>query len=327
MGASVSESTGLPYGVERVCRCWDFPRSSFYARGGRAQPSPDADTVEWASHVTSVEVPGIRSERGNAKRRGPQPPVSEDELLSAIRADLESSPFQGEGHRKVFARLKLVRGMRVSRKRVLRLMRENSLLSPFRKPRGVTDSHDGTICTEQPNLMWGSDGMRVETVDDGWVWTFVAVDHFNSECVGHHVCKRGDRFAALEPIAAGLMRFYGSVDAGVARGLAVRTDHGTQYTSDHFIKQLRFWGIAPSFAFVSEPQTNGVAERFIRTLKEQAIHGRIFRNTEEVRLAVERFVADYNAAWRVEKLRFLTPREARLACGGAYHDTPAAKAA
>jgi len=217
--------------------------------------------------------------------------------------------------------------MRVSRKRVLRLMRENSLLSPFRKPRGVTDSHDGTICTEQPNLMWGSDGMRVETVDDGWVWTFVAVDHFNSECVGHHVCKRGDRFAALEPIAAGLMRFYGSVDAGVARGLAVRTDHGTQYTSDHFIKQLRFWGIAPSFAFVSEPQTNGVAERFIRTLKEQAIHGRIFRNTEEVRLAVERFVADYNAAWRVEKLRFLTPREARLACGGAYHDTPAAKAA
>ena len=49
-------------------------------------------------------------------------------------------------------------------------------------------------------------------------------------------------------------------------------NHGSQYLSDHLIK---FWGIQPSYAF--EPQTNGVAERFNRTLKEQIIHGRIYR--------------------------------------------------
>ena len=90
-------------------------------------------------------------------------------------------------------------------------------------------------------------------------------------------------------------------------------DHGTQYTSDHFLKQIRFWGITPSFAFVAEPQTNGVAERFNRTLKEQGIYGRIFANVEEVRTAVDEFVTRYNAHWRLEKLGFQTPLEARQA--------------
>jgi transposase InsO family protein len=51
----------------------------------------------------------------------------------------------------------------------------------------------------------------------------------------------------------------------------LRMDHGSQYTSDDFRNQLKFWGDTASFAFVAEPQTNGVAERFNRTLKEQAI--------------------------------------------------------
>jgi putative transposase len=54
-----------------------------------------------------------------------------------------------------------------------------------------------------------------------------------------------------------------------------------------------------------------VAERFIRTLKEQVIHGRVYRTLEEVRQVVAAFVKRYNDEWRVEKLGFLTPREAR----------------
>ena len=50
--------------------------------------------------------------------------------------------------------------------------------------------------------------------------------------------------------------------------------------SDHCRHQIRYWGICPSFGFVEEPETNGVAERWNRTLKEQAIHGRVFHNLE-----------------------------------------------
>ena len=46
---------------------------------------------------------------------------------------------------------------------------------------------------------------------------------------------------------------------------------------------------------------------------EQAIHGRIFQNLKEVRAAVTAFVERYNTTWRLEKLGYHTPIEAREA--------------
>ena len=229
MSAATSPGTGLAYGLQRVCAAWGFARSSFYAMKSRQQAT---------------------AERPPAKRRGPKPSISDEALLVAIEADLEASPWEGEGHRKVWARLRVCRGIRVSRKRGLRVMRENNLLSPHRCRRRGGNPHVGEIITHAPNLMWGTDGVRVFTVDDGWGWIFTAIEHWNAECVGWHVCKRGDRFAALQPISMGLARLYASTSAGAARGLALRMDHGSQYLSDHFTNQIKFWGIQPSYAFV-----------------------------------------------------------------------------
>ena len=257
--------------------------------------------------------PGRTLWRGASPGRGPTPQVSDETLLAAIQADRDRSPFQGEGHRKVHARLRLLDGIRVARTRVLRVMRAHGLLSPHRGRQRAAPVHDGTIGTQAPNLMWGTDGVRVFTVDEGWVWIFAAVEHWNAECVGWHVCKVGSRFAALEPIAQGLLRLYGALHADIARGLALRMDHGSQYLSDHFLNQIRYWGIRPSYGFIEEPETNGVAERWNRTLKEQAIHGRLFQNLEAVRAAVAAFVEQYNTSWRLEKLAYHTPIEAREA--------------
>ena len=292
MSQTVSASTGATYGVEQVCVVWEQARSTFY------------DRLERAQRLCHGIKPG---------KRGPKPLVPDAELLDLIRYDLASSPFRGEGHRKVWGRLRFGQGLQVSRKRVLRLMRENRLLSPYRGRQGHPDPHNGTIVTEAPNLMWGTDGTKVFTLEDGWVWVFTAVEHWNAECVGWHVTKHGDRYAALEPISQGLTSLCGSVAAEVARGLLLRMDHGSQYLSDHFVNQVRFWGIKPCFAFVEQPQTNGVVERFNRTLKEQAIYGKVLRNIEDVRRAVGKFVEDYNDQWRVEKNGFVSPRQARQA--------------
>ncbi|MGC8848767.1 MAG: transposase [Conexivisphaera sp.] len=290
MSREASVATGRPYGVKRVCSVWETPRSTVYLRRSRAAEAA--------------------SDRRLPRRRGPKMRLSDDELLEMILAYLEGSPFAGEGHRKVYAHLKIVKGVRTSRTRVLRLMREHALLSPFRHG-AFASPHDGTITTGAPNLLWGTDGFRVQTVDEGWVWGFIAVDHFNSECVGHHVCKEGSRFNALEPIRMGIEKIFGSVGRDAALGLALRMDHGCQYTSDHFLNQIAYWGIAQSFSFVAQPQGNGIAERFIKTLKQQAIYGRVFRNAQEVQETVAAFVQHYNHHWRIERLRFLTPAEAR----------------
>jgi len=126
--------------------------------------------------------------------------------------------------------------------------------------------HDGTITTAAPNVVWGTDGAEVSGLDEGWIWMFVAVEHWNVGRVGWHGTERKALHAALEPLAQGLASLFGAVGTDAARGLVVRMDHGTQYLSDHFVHQVRFRGITPSFAFVAEPETNGVAERLIRTL-------------------------------------------------------------
>ena len=290
MSNAKSTFTGKPYGLKRVCEAWQVPRSTIYHHRAIADGKVGFDPPQ---------------------KRGPKTHISDEDLLGYIKADLALSPFQGEGHRKVWARLRVLGTARVSAKRVLRIMRENKLLSPHRTRQGAAIQHKGRIITDTPNEMWGTDGARIFTVEDGWVWLFTAVDHWNAECVGWHACKLGDRFAALQPIAMGLKSIFGSVAAGVARGLSIRMDHGTQYLSDHFQEQVKFWGAAASFAFIEQPQTNGVAERFNRTIKEQVVHGRIFNNLEEVRAAIAAFIEKYNRHWMIEKLRFKTPLQAR----------------
>ena len=67
----------------------------------------------------------------------------------------------------------------------------------------------------------------------------------------------------------------------------------------------------PSYAFVGQPQTNGVIERFFRTVKEQVVQGRIFQSIDDFRNAARDFVLRYNTQWLVEKNGHLSPADAR----------------
>jgi len=137
MATTISPGAGRRYGVARVCQVWGLPRSSFYAAR-----QPQVDTGAPAAP---------------ARRRGPEPAVSDEALLAAIRADLARSPWTGEGHRKVWARLRVINGIRVARKRVLRVMGEHSLLSPHRARTRTDAPHDRKIITTAPNVMWATD--------------------------------------------------------------------------------------------------------------------------------------------------------------------------
>ena len=190
-------------------------------------------------------------------------------------------------------------------------MGENSLLSPHRRPPRPANDHDGSITTEAPNVMWGADGAIIPTVQDGNVTLFVVAEHWNAEGLGWHVAKHGNRYAAAAALALAVSRVFGSVRADAARGVAVRHDHGSPFMSEYFQNQLKFFGMAPSFAFVRQPETNGVAERFIRTLKEQIVFGRIYQDIEEVRAAVRAYVERYNQHWLLEKNSYRSPAETR----------------
>ena len=296
MSRRTSPSTGRPYGIARVVREWALPRSTVYAQRARAaQPATG--------------------------RRGRTPSVDDATLLAQIRAVIAESPFHGEGHRKIWARLRAQKGVRTSMRRVLRVMREAGLLSPARQPEPVVARpHDGTIVTDQPNVMWGTDATLTVTLRDGTATVFAAIDHCTAECVGIHAAQRGDRFEALEPLRQGVREHFGGLTAAAAQGVALRHDHGSVYLSGEFQAEIAFLGMTSSPAFVRQPEGNGCIERFFRTLKEQLLWVRHFSTVEELRLALINFKETYNLEWLIARLGYRSPAHVRQA----FAVTPAA---
>ena len=245
-------------------------------------------------------------------RPGPTGPCADHELVQHIKAMLAATPFHGEGYRKVWARLRYA-GLRTSKRRVLRLMREHQLLVPHR--RGCSPgprAHDGSITTVRVNDMWGTDMTAAFTTQEGQAAIFFAVDHCSMECVGIHAAKRGTRFEALEPLKQGVREYFGTVTLQAAQGLTLRHDHGSQYMSHDFQEEIAFLGITSSPAFVRAPEGNGCAERFVRILKENLLWVRTFRTVEELRQALLEFKRTYNENWIIQRHGYKSPAQVRL---------------
>src|SRR5688500_19166302 len=128
MSRRVSPATGQAYGLQRVTRLWRVSRA----------------TVHRHRHGSDAVA---------RKRPGPLGAMPDEDLVQAIRQLLTDSPFHGEGYRKLWARLRF-KGIRTSRRRVLRLMREHGLLAPQRMgaPHG-SKAHDGRITTDRVAAM------------------------------------------------------------------------------------------------------------------------------------------------------------------------------
>jgi putative transposase len=288
MSQTRSPSVLRAYGLARVTRVWSLSRASVY----RSRVEPPVEVVR--------------------RRPGPIGACSDAELVEHIRRHITGSGFHGEGYRKIWARLR-VAGVRVSPRRVRRVMRENDLLAPHRVGRTDVKAHDGTIVTENVNEMWGTDMTETITIDEGRAYVFVAVEHANSEIVGIHAARSANRFEALEPVRQGVNRCFGAIAPGVARGLKLRHDHGSNYMSNDFQNEIRCLGVEASPSFVREPEGNGVAERFIRTLKENLLWVRTFDTIEDLREALQEFARCYNENWLLARHAYQTPNQVRAA--------------
>lgn len=227
MSSVLSISGRRRYGLARVCRVWGIARAGVY-RGRRTANLSEAPR----------------------RRPGPQGPMPDAALVDEIRTVLNHSPFHGEGYRKVWARLRH-KGVRTSKERVRRLMRENGLSADTGRatPRGPRN-HDGTIIPDTVDIMWGTDMTTAVTTEHGQVAVFVAVDHCSAECVGIHAALRGTRHEALEPVRQGVTARFGATGKDVALGLSLRHDHGSQYMSHDFQTEIRWLGISSSPAGV-----------------------------------------------------------------------------
>ena len=287
MSGAQSISTRRAYGVQRVCRVWHRARSSVYARR-QATRSPAL-----------------------CRRRGPIGAAPDDVLVAHIRRVLEASPFHGEGYRKAWAKLR-VAGMRTAKERVRRLMREHDLQAPPRAGHAHgPKAHDGTITTEAPDVMWGTDMTATVTVAEGAAVVFVAVDHCATACIGLHAAKRGTRFEALEPIRQGIRERFGGIGAGVARGLRLRHDHGSNDLADDFQQESRSSASTAPRASCGSPKATASRSASSARCRRICCGCGASRRSRSSAWPLLEFKRTDNEQWMLEKYDYRSPAQVR----------------
>jgi putative transposase len=128
----------------------------------------------------------------------------------------------------------------------------------------------GTVTVEQPNRRWATDFTTVWTKEDGMVAVVPVIDCGCRSMLAIGVTKAQDAAAILAPVRVAMVAAFDS-PAGVPDGFEMRTDHGPQYTGETCAEFSKDWKVNHTFAPVGRPTGNAVAERVIRTMKEECI--------------------------------------------------------
>jgi transposase InsO family protein len=267
--------------VTQLCETFGISRQAYYA-GKKPQPSAKVVAIRRAPKHTSSEV-----------------------VLAAIREVIKAEPAWGV--RKVWATLKR-QGLKASRKRVHALMRANNLvLARDREPGETTRGH---VVVPEPNRRFGGDLTTVWTKEEGWIAVVPTIDCGCRSVLGLTVDKDQHGPAVLASIEEALRQAFVEPKY-VPGGVELRTDHGPQYTGADCAALVEKWGLVHTFAPVGRPTGNAVAERVIRTMKEEVIWLRDWKNAAELREALLAWVVRYNTRRPHQALGWKTPAEYR----------------
>jgi putative transposase len=216
------------------------------------------------------------------------------------------------GYRRVAWWLWRKKGLRVNRKRVLRVMRERGLLVRSRRLRARRKKEWGRVEAAGPNQIWQTDMTKIWAGPAvGWAYLVCVIDCCTREIVGwnlSHRCRTEDALAAVEQ--AVLER----LPEGSREGnLTLTTDNGTQFTSSRFMETLGRLGITHRRTAYHHPEGNSYIERFHRSLKEEEVWTAEYRNVQEARESIGRWIQEYNHDRPHHGVRNRTPHEAFLA--------------
>jgi transposase InsO family protein len=262
-------------GVERMCGLAQISRASFYR--------------QWEEHACQE---------------------LDQELRDLIQRTALQHPYYG--YRKVAQSLRR-QGRPVKDKKVRRLMHEDNLLAQRRRKfvRTTDSEHDfrvypnlaKNLVLNDVNQLWVADITYVRLAEE-FVYLAVVLDAYSRRVVGWALGQNLDSRLALA-----------ALDRAIAArhprpGLVHHSDRGSQYASNEYVKRLEGIGATLSMSRAGRPWENGKCERFMRTLKEEEIDARSYRNLEELQRNVEEFMETiYNRERLHAALDYLSPVE------------------
>lgn len=247
------------------------------------------------------------------RRRKAPPRRRADALLAAQIAGAHRRSRGTYGSPRVRAELR-AQGVRVSRKRVARRMREQGLRgrSPRRVCRTTDSQHDSPVApnrlarefeTSAPNKVWAGDVTYVAT-GEGWLYLAVLLDLFSRRVVGWSMSTTNDRTLALSALERAVTH------RRPAPGLVHHTDRGSPYASEEYRRRLAELGLVSSMSRTGDCWDNAVSESFFGTLKAELVDRVSYATHAAAHASIAEYIERfYNLQRRHSHNGYLSPIE------------------
>ena len=226
-------------------------------------------------------------------------------LLAHIKTIKLNHPFWG--YRRVWAYLNYHLHVQVNKKRVYRVMQANHLLVKERRLlRAKRENLPSKAKAFRPNQIWGTDMTKVKLPYIGWTYIVIVLDWHTKKIVGYSLSTRsktGDWLDAL--YAACDLQFYRGIREYPMVSLV--SDNGCQPTSERYMKECAHLGIKQIFTSFNNPKGNADTERMMRTLKEELIWSNEYNTFDELSVALEGWIDEYNHEYCHSSIGYLPP--------------------
>jgi putative transposase len=262
------------------------------------------DTLDVARSNIAERIKGTRP------KRGPQTRDGDLELAAEIRRLVDARPTYG--YRRIAALIRRERqcggGAPVNTKRVYRLMKKHGLLLTPCTSRRRTRAHDGRVATLHSNIRWCSDSLEFSCWNGEVVRIAFALDSHDREIIAW--------LATTEGISGEMIRDL-MIECVEARFAAPRAPHPVQWLSDNgsiyaaakTIDIATALNLQPCFTPVESPESNGIAEAFVKTFKRDYVRVSPIPDAQTALAAIAHWMNDYNEVHPHSRLAFRSPRE------------------
>jgi putative transposase len=245
-----------------------------------------------------------------AKSRRPYRKAGDDELLALIRRLVDERPTYGYRRiRRLINRQRKANGKPpVNGKRVLRIMQANKLTLERHTGRRPGRTHDGVVIALRSNIRWCSDHFELACRNGEIVRVLFAIDACDREVMGWLATSAGISGEMVRDLMiACVERRFGISKA--AHPVEWLSDNGSAYIAKDTLDTATALGLKLCFTPVRSPQSNGIAEAFVKTFKRDYARLSILPDAETVIALLPAWFEDYNEVHPHSGLKFLSPRE------------------
>jgi putative transposase len=239
-----------------------------------------------------------------------RPPLPDNELVATIKAVIAELPTYG--YRRVHAILKrqarAVGHKWPNHKRVYRVMKIHGLLLD-RHAGGAERRHDGRIAVDERNRRWCSDGFEIGCDNGEKVRVAFALDCCDREAMSFLATTGGIRGGDVRDLmVAAVEHRFGRINR-LPLTIEWLSDNGSCYIAGDTRSFARDIGLEPRTTPIESPQSNGMAEAFVRTIKRDYVRVSLCPDAETVMRNLSSWITHYNEVHPHKALGYRSPRE------------------